>query len=756
MTQKNNQQKIPENFNRVTISVGGMTCAACVARVEKILKKIDGVNSASVNLPLAQATIEYDFSKIKDLAPFKKIIEDDGYIFNGEIKEENLTDFFEKELKYQEGLKLKALTAFTLGIPIFILSMHEFFPFVMIIPEDIRNYLVFLLVIPVQFWCGLPFLSGAYKGIKKLSFDMNTLIALGTLSAFIFSSLILIFKDYFISLGMPANLYFDSSSMIIMFILTGRYLEAKARNRASEAIKGLFTLIPKITHVLKNEQEIEVPVNTLLKGDVIVIRPGERIPVDGKIIKGNSSVDESMLTGESIPVEKKTGDAVISGTLNLWGTFNFIAEKVGSETMLSQIIKVVKDAQSAKADIQRLVDKISSVFVPVVLVIAILTLLTWYFLGPAPIIINSFLAFVSVLIIACPCAMGLATPAAIMVSTGKGAEMGILLKDASTIENASGITSCIFDKTGTLTTGKPVLSNIFPSELYTEEELLKIAMSLEKSSEHPISVAITKKAWEKKILPYNTTDFRSLTGGGVTAKIDGVLYGIGKKDLLSQSATISDIIKNKVDEWSNEGQTIIYITRQDEIIGIMTIFDTLKDNAIDVISQLNKEGIKTYILSGDNINTVATIAKRLNVKGYWAGVLPEDKINKVKEIQQKGEKVAMIGDGVNDAPALIQADAGIAMGTGTDIAIDSAQIALMSGNLSGVPKALKLVKNTIKIIKQNLFWAFFYNILAIPIAAGVFYPIFELRLNPVIASVAMAFSSVTVVLNSLRIRVYKY
>jgi len=756
MSQEHNQTGIPENFNRVTISVGGMTCAACVARVEKILKKIDGVSSASVNLPLGQATIEYDAKKITDLSPFKKVIEDDGYIFNGEVKEENLTDFFEKELKYQEGLKLKALTAFMFGLPIFILSMHEFFPFVMIIPEDIRNYLVFFLVIPVQFWCGMPFLSGAYKGIKKLSFDMNTLVALGTLSAFIFSCIMLFFKDYFVSLGIPAHLYFDSSSMIIMFILTGRYLEAKARNRASEAIKGLFTMIPKMAHVLKNEQEIEVPVTTLMRGDVIVIRPGERIPVDGKIIKGSSSADESMLTGESIPVEKKAGDKVISGTLNLWGTFNFVAEKVGSETMLSQIIRVVRDAQSTKADIQRLVDRISSVFVPVVLVIAMLTLIIWYFLGLEPVIINAFLSFVSVLIIACPCAMGLATPAAIRVSAGKGAEIGILLKDASTIENASDITTCIFDKTGTLTTGKPELLNIFPSETYTEDEILKIAMSLEKPSEHPIAVAVTRKAFEKHILPYQITDFRALTGGGVTAKIDGVEYGIGKKDLLATNIKFPDILQKKEDEWGKEGQTIIYLTKSSEIIGIMGIFDTLKDDAAHVITELKKQGIKTYILSGDNLNTVATIAKKLDVKGYWAGVLPEDKINKVKEIQQQGEKVAMIGDGVNDAPALIQADAGIAMGTGTDIAIDSAQIALMSGNLSGVPKALKLVKNTIKIIKQNLFWAFFYNILAIPIAAGVFYPVFELRLNPVIAAVAMAFSSVTVVLNSLRIRAYRY
>jgi Cu+-exporting ATPase len=581
---------------------------------------------------------------------------------------------------------------------------------------------------------------------------MNTLVAVGTSAAYLYSVSAVLFPSFFRSGGIEPKVYFDTSSVIVTLILLGRVLETRAKGQTSEAIKRLIGLQPKTARVMREGKEVDIPVQEVLVGDLVTVRPGEKIPVDGIVKEGRSFVDESMITGESIPVEKKAEDEVIGATINKSGSFKFEATKVGKDTALAQIIKLVQEAQGSKAPIQRLADVISGYFVPVVISIAILTFIIWFDFGPAPVLTFALMNLVAVLIIACPCALGLATPTAIMVGTGKGAEKGVLIKGGESLETAHKINSIVFDKTGTLTKGEPEVTDIisFNNTLY--KDILYYAGSAEKNSEHPLGEAIVRKAKQGNIELKEPEEFQSITGFGIEVKIGGKNILLGNPDFLAnRKIEIGDTaLRSK--ELSEDGKTPIYLAIEGKVAAVIAIADTLKENSREAVSQLQKMGLEVVMLTGDNKKTAEAIAGKVGIKRVFSQVRPEDKVNQIKKLQNEGKVVAMVGDGINDAPALAQADIGIAIGTGTDVAMEASDVTLIKGDLSGVITAIKLSKKTIKIIRQNLFWAFFYNIIGIPIAAGVLYPFIGVLLNPMIASLAMAFSSVSVVSNSLRLR----
>jgi Cu+-exporting ATPase len=756
---------------KVTFAVTGMTCASCVSHVEKALLEVDGVISANANLATEKATVEYDTMKT-GMADFKKAVENAGYGIGAEISEETTAqpdDIAAGSQREIKALRNKLAFAGIIGAYMLLVALSEFTGKWM--PELFTNkYLLWALATPVQFWAGWQFYGGTWGALKHRTANMNTLIAVGTSAAYFYSVAAIIFPGFFAAGGRGAHVYFDTASIIIALILLGRLLEARAKGQTSDAIKKLIGMQAKTARVVRDGQEMDIPVEQVVTGDIIIVRPGEKVPVDGIIREGHSSLDESMVTGESLPVEKGIGDEVIGATINKTGSFHFEATKVGKDTVLAQIIKLVEEAQGSKAPIQRLADVISAYFVPAVIGIAAITFIAWLLVGPAPALTYALLNFVAVLIIACPCALGLATPTAIMVGTGKGAENGVLIRSGEALETAHKIQTIILDKTGTLTQGKPVVTEIIASSGFKEEELLQVAASAERGSEHPLGESIINTARERNLVLQEAVDFNAIPGHGVEAKIDGRKVLMGNLQLMQERKLSLNGLETSADRLSQEGKTPMFLSIDGRVAGIIAVADTLKPNSKAAVRELHNLGLEVVMLTGDNKRTAEAIARDVGIERVLAEVLPENKASEVKRLQEEGKVVAMVGDGINDAPALAQADVGIAIGTGTDVAIEAADVTLMSGDLSGVVTAIALSKRTLRTIKQNLFWAFAYNVALIPIAAGVLYFLFdqggtppELRfffgdygfLNPILAALAMAISSVTVVSNSLRLRGFR-
>ena len=738
--------------------VGGMTCASCVARVEEALSSVPGVISASVNLASEKATVEY--LEGTEPADMRRAVKDAGYELGPEVQAlEDVTTAAQREVRF---LRNRFIVAVILASIIMILGF---------IPSFVGEpYLLWALATPVQFWAGLRFYRGAWGALKHKTSDMNTLIAVGTSVAYFYSLIAVISPGLFATGMLEPHLYFDTSAMIIALVLLGRFLEARARGQTSEALKKLIGMQPKTALVIREGEQSEIPVEDVQVGDLIMVRPGERIPVDGIIGQGYSSVDESMITGESIPVEKKVGDEVIGATINKTGSFQFEATKVGKDTTLARIVRMVEEAQGSKAPIQRLVDVIASYFVPAVIGIAVVTFVIWYFVGPAPALTFALLNFVAVLVIACPCALGLATPTAIIVGTGKGAEHGILIRNGEALERAHQINTVLLDKTGTLTRGEPVVTDVVAASSYSPEEVIRLAASAEQSSEHPLGEAVVKAAMEKKLELSPSSDFDAIPGQGVEALVEGRKLFLGNLKFMEERGLSLHGLEKTATELLEAGKTVTFLGRDGEVAGIIALADTLKPGAKEAIQTLRKMGIETAMLTGDNRRTAEAIAREADINRVLAEVLPENKAGEVKKLQEEGKVVAMVGDGINDAPALAQADIGIAIGTGTDVAMETGDITLISGDLMGVVTGISLSKRTMRSIKQNLFWAFAYNTALIPVAAGVLYLIFGKTgvpsglhfilgeygfLNPMLAAAAMAASSITVVSNSLRLRRFK-
>ena len=665
-------------------------------------------------------------------------------------------EYYEK--KRAARLLQKLIIGAALSIIIMLASM-ELLPGAGSLPLRIRYIAIFVLACPVQFWVGAQFYQGLISIFKYKIADMNTLIAIGTLSAFIYSMAVTFFPGIFEGSAVEPHIYYDTAAMIIVLVLLGRYFETKARSRASDAIKKLLNLQAKMATIIKDGKRIQIDINEVNRDDIVIVRPGEKIPIDGIIINGASSVDESMISGESIPIEKKAGDNVTGATLNLNGSLKFKVTRTGQDTFLAQIINMVEQAQASRPPIQRFADRVAGYFVPAVAVAALLTFLLWFFLGSAPTLSNALIRFVAVIIIACPCALGLATPTAIMVGTGRGAENGIFIRDAESLEIAYKITTIVFDKTGTLTKGEPIVKEIL---LFNDrgdrskEDILCLAASSELDSQHPLGEAIVKKAQSLRIKLIEPSSFKEVPGMGIISIVNGHRIIKGNEKLFEKEEI--DISKHRhiINKLAKKGETPVLLAIDGVFSGIFSLADSLKRNAKDIISELKKMGLKIVLLTGDNKNTADAIAREAGINRVYAGVLPGQKALKIKQLQKEGEAVAMVGDGINDGPALIQSDMGIALSTGTDIAIEAGRIILMGGDLCGVANAINLSKMTVRIIKQNLFWAFFYNLLLIPIAAGVLFPFFGIQISPIFAAGAMSLSSISVVSNSLRLKRIKF
>ena len=658
----------------------------------------------------------------------------------------------EARAKDLKELKTKLLVGVALSVVVFVGSMPMLFPFVKAIPDPIRSLLLLVLTTPVVFWVGSRFFVGAIKAAKQKTSDMNTLVAVGALSAYVYSCAVTFFPGFFESAGVTPHVYFDGAAMIVTLILLGRFLEARAKGKTTSAIKRLMQLQPKTARILKDGKELDIPVEMVGVGDLILVRPGERIPTDGDVESGTSSVDESMLTGESIPVDKAPGVEVYGGTVNKSGSFTFHATKVGSETALAQIIQLVEEAQGSKAPIQRVADKVASVFVPTVFSIAVVTFLVWYFLVPDASFSRALLNFVSVLIIACPCAMGLATPTAVMVGTGFGAEKGILIKSGESLETAHKLTVVVFDKTGTLTTGEPEVTDVRASDGLDREGLLTLAASIEAVSEHPLAQAIVSEAKSRGAQLKKIESFEALSGLGVRGSLSGAPVIMGNLRLMDQEGVDLNGLDSVARDLSDQGKTAVFVAEAGLAKGVIALADVPRESAAEAISRLKVKGLQVAMITGDNSKTAQAVADRLGLDWAIAEVLPGGKADEIRRLQEKGEVVAMVGDGINDAPALTQADIGIAIGAGTDVAMEAGDVTLMKNDLRLVASAISLSYGTMRIIKQNLFWAFFYNSLGIPVAAGALYPFFGILLNPVFAAAAMAMSSVSVVSNSLRLK----
>ncbi len=737
-----------KNFD---LPIEGMTCASCVTRVEKIIGKFDGVKNVNVNLATERVSFETENDNVK-LNEIAAAVHEYGYKLKTNHAEQKLEDtkhdhLHEENEESYNILKKEFFIALILTLPIFLISMlmdYHFFHSIWPFNHDETRKLLLILTTPVIFISGKRFYVIFWNNLKHFSAEMNSLVAIGTGAAYGYSVLVTLFPEIIIKDGSEPHVYFETSVVIITLILMGKLLEHRAKRKTNSAIKKLIELQPKTALVIKNNDEIIVTISELQAGDIIIIKPGEKIPADGIIISGNSTVDESMVTGESIPVEKIANDKIIGGTINKNGSFNFRVTQTGDNSVLGQIIKFVERAQASKPPIQKLVDKIASVFVPIVILVAIITFIGWMIFSPDHSFATALINFVAVLIIACPCALGLATPTAIIVGTGLGASNGVLIRNGESIELAHKISTIIFDKTGTITEGKPAVSEIHTFGI-GEDELLKIAASLESKSEHPLASAIVDKAKSQNLEIVNPETFQNYSGSGIIGMVSSKTVIIGKLNFMKEfSVDISDV-ENLYEEISSKEKTVIAVAIENKISGLIAIEDKVRKTSSEAISKLDKLGIKTVMLTGDNFKTAESIAHEVGIKDFKAEVFPEDKAKIVKEFQDKGMIVGMVGDGINDAPALAQADVGIAIGTGTDVAIESAQITLVKGDLNGVVKAINLSNHTLKTIKQNLFWAFIYNTVLIPLAAlGM--------LNPMIAAFAMSLSSVSVVTNSLRLK----
>lgn len=728
-----------------TFPVLQMSCASCAISVESMLKQQPGVIDASVNFANAKVLIEY-IPTLTHLANLKQVVQSIGYdllIDESTASEENLENI---QKEHFEKLKNKTYLALIFSIPVVIIGM--FF-----MDMTFANEIMWALSTPVVFWLGRDFYINAWKQAKHLSANMDTLVALSTLVAYVFSVFNTLFPHYWHQRGLHAHVYFEAASVIIGFILLGKLLEEKAKGNTSSAIKKLMGLQPKtVTIIHAGGHQMQVPIEKVEIGNILLVKPGEQIAVDGTVINGSSYVNESMLSGEPVPVLKNENDKVFAGTINQKGSFQFKADKIGSETMLAHIIKMVQDAQGSKAPVQKMVDKIAGIFVPIVMVIALLSFLAWNIFGGENAFTQGLLALVTVLVIACPCALGLATPTAIMVGVGKGAEKGILIKDAESLELAQKVNAVILDKTGTITEGKPVVTNDFWTN--DNSTFKQILLSIEKQSEHPLAEAIFTHLKNQTMV--SISSFESITGKGAKAEMDGEKYFVGNKKLIEENnIEIEQIIAEKTNQWSNEAKTVVWFANSKKVIAILAIADQIKSTSPKAIAALNQLGIEVYMLTGDHEMTAKAVSAQVGIKHYKAGVLPEQKAAFVKELQAQGKVVAMVGDGINDSTALALANVSIAMGKGSDIAMDVAKMTIISSDLAKIPEAIQLSKSTVKTIKQNLFWAFIYNLIGIPIAAGILYPINGFLLNPMIAGAAMALSSVSVVSNSLWLKYKK-
>ncbi|MFW7385464.1 heavy metal translocating P-type ATPase [Vagococcus fluvialis] len=738
--------------------IDGMTCASCSQTIEKVINKLDGVQSASVNLATEKMVVDFNPSELSS-NDIMEAVKNSGYSAKESLSQEAQADLDkEKKEKHIKRMWSRFWQSAVLTVPLLYIAMGEMVG--LPIPEMIHPMvyperfalLQLALTIPVLI-IGRPFFIVGFRALFKGHPNMDSLVALGTSAAALYSlygTIMVLLGDHHFAM----NLYYESAAVILTLITLGKYFEAVSKGKTSEAIKKLMGLAPKTAIVIRDGIETEISVDDVVLGDVIVVKPGDKIPVDGVIVSGTSAVDESMLTGESIPIEKKAGDKVIGASINKNGSFQFEATKVGKDTTLSQIIKLVEDAQGSKAPIAQLADKVSGVFVPIVIVLAILSGVVWYFLGQESWVFALTIT-ISVLVIACPCALGLATPTAIMVGTGKGAENGVLIKSGDALETTHKIETIVFDKTGTITEGKPVVTDILVTGSLSKDDFLLLAASAEKGSEHPLGEAIVLAAEEKGMTFKEIDHFVAIPGHGIEVEIEKETFILGNKKLMLEKQIDLLDFEEESNRLAKEGKTPMYIANSHELLGIIAVADTIKESSLKAIEKLHRMGLEVAMLTGDNKRTAEAIAKQVGIDRVLSEVLPEDKANEVKKLQQEGKKVAMVGDGINDAPALAQADIGIAIGSGTDVAMESADIVLMRSNLMDVPTAIELSHATIKNIKENLFWAFLYNTLGIPVAMGLLYLFGGPLLNPMIAGAAMSFSSVSVLLNALRLKRFK-
>lgn len=726
--------------DKANFKITGMSCAACANRIEKGLNKLPGIYSASVNLVGEKAAVEYDPREVTIEQMKAKI---DSLGFTAHDLTDNKDRNQEKQVKEAEvsRQRFRLILSAVLSFPLLWAMVLHFFGIMGSVGHFLNNpYLQLVLATPVQFIAGWQFYRGAYAALRNGSSNMDVLVALGTSAAY-FYSIANVVRGV-------AELYFETSAILITLIILGKLLEATAKGHTSEAIKALMGLQAKTARVIRNGEEIDVMIEAVLVGDIIVVRPGEKVPVDGVIIEGTSTVDESMLTGESLPVDKKVEDPVVGATINKFGTFKFKATKVGKDTALAQIVRIVEEAQGSKAPIQRFADVVSGYFVPTIIVIALLTFLGWYFVGDSGNFSRALINCISVLVIACPCALGLATPTSIMVGTGKGAENGILIKGAEHLENAHRLTAIVLDKTGTITKGEPDVTDIIPLAHLNESELLQIAVEAEKKSEHPLAEAIVKFGQSRGIIAADPERFTAIPGYGVEVFQRGSRILVGTRKLMRENNIIIDPLISQIESLEGQGKTVMLMSSGDQMIGLLAVADTIKEHSADAVAELKQLGIEVWMITGDNERTARTIANQVGIDSVMFEVLPEHKAQKVESLKKEGKVVAMVGDGINDAPALATADVGFAIGSGTDVAIEAADITLMRGDLRGIVAAIKLSKATMKNIKQNLFWALIYNSLGIPVAVAGY-------LSPVVAGAAMAFSSVSVVMNALRLKRFK-
>ncbi len=780
---------MPDTLTTARIPVTGMTCAACQSQVQRTLQKQPGVTDATVNLMMGNATISYDPAAVSPAA-LVEAIRKTGYgavlpaTDSDAFKEQETRDRATAE-EFRE-LRLKAIVSGIIGAIAMVLSMplmsqlalehsHDgasgvtdpfmrwsmtvldpFFrtvtPWLYSIPVPVLTWTLLLVTLGVMSWAGRHFYTRAWAAFRHHSADMNTLVAVGTGAAFLYSVIATAAPEFFRSRGVPPDVYFEAVIIIIALILTGNAFESRAKRNTAVALRALVKLQPKTARVLRAGAELDVPVEQLAAGEIVIVRPGERVPVDGTIISGESAVDESMLTGESLPVAKTVGDRVIGGTINRTGAFRLAATTLGADSMLAQIVRLMRDAQGSRAPIQRLADRISGIFVPVVISIAIATFAAWFVMADAASAVRGFAAAVAVLIIACPCAMGLAVPTAVMVSTGKGAELGVLIKGGEALQRAGDVRTVVLDKTGTVTEGRPTVTDLIGVGMLAENDLLRLVASVERSSEHPLAEAIVQHAAARGLKLGEVEAFASETGRGATGVVDGTTLAVGNAALMADYAIDIAPLAGDAERLAGEGKTPMYVAADGQLAGLIAVADPIKATSRAAIRRLREMGLEVVMLTGDNQRTADAIAREAGIDRVVAGVLPAGKVDEIKRLQAEGKVVAMVGDGINDAPALAQADVGMAVGTGTDIAADAADVVLMRGDLGSAVQAILLSRRTMRTMKQNLFWAFIYNVVGIPIAAGVLFPTFGLLLSPVLASAAMAFSSVSVVTNSLRLR----
>ena len=730
-----------------------MSCAACVRRVENAIREVPGVTDVAVNLATARATVSH-IPGWAGIEAVRRVVTEQGYDYLGipdDTREDPIGAAREKEIR---DLKIRFAVGIVLSVVIFVGSMRHWFPFLMGIPRQPLLIALFLLTTPVVFWVGNRFFSGAIKAARQKTTDMNTLVAVGALAAWLYSSLATFFPRFFSEAGILPHVYYDGAAFIVTLIILGRLLEARAKGRTSQAIQRLMGMKPKTARVIREGVERDIPIDQVVKDDLIVVRPGEKISTDGVVVSGSSSVDESMLTGESMPVAKTEGAEVFAATLNRTGSFTFRATRIGAETALAQIIRLVEEAQGSKAPIQRLADRVASIFVTAVFGIAVVTFAVWYFWVPDAMFSRALLNFVSVLVIACPCALGLATPTAVMVGTGLGAENGILIKGGESLETAYRLRTIVFDKTGTLTRGEPEVTDMIPARGVDPKNLLQAALDIEAASEHPLARAVLERGKRAGLVAGTVTGFEAMSGLGVKAFRDGKALLLGNRRLLEGEGVVTgggDIDSEAV-RLAGDGKTSVFVAEGGRLLGLLGFSDQPKPSASAAIAELKGMGLKVAMITGDNGGTANAMGKTLGIDRILSEVLPGDKAAEIHRLREEGEIVAMVGDGINDAPALAAADIGIAIGAGTDVAIEASDITLMRDDLLAVPRAIRLSFETMRTIRQNLFWAFIYNIIGIPVAAGVLYPLWGILLNPEFAAAAMAMSSVSVVGNSLRLR----